>query len=354
MIRAVSGVADMAGYALADLGDSKGISLAQNESAAPPSPAALAAGASALEDAALYPDPDWRTLRAAIAAIHPVCAENVLCGAGSMELIGCIVRAFAGHGDTVLGAQFGYLFVATAAQQAGAVYLRAPEPNLAVSVDGILASVDAATRLVYVCNPGNPTGTRISNAEIVRLREALPQDALLVVDQAYAEFDDQDHESIFALVARGDTVVTRTFSKAYALAGLRVGWGAFPPAIGAEVRKLLNPNNIAAQSQAMAAAAMIDQAHMRSIVEKIAKLRDETAARLRAAGYKVPASHANFLLVRFRDAEAAAKADHALREAGLILRGMGGYGLPDALRATIGSPEAMARMVETLEALAND
>ena len=354
MIWAVPSVARMASYELADLGDPNTISLAQNESAMAPSPAALTAGAAGLEDAARYPDPDWRTLRTAIAANHPIGVENVLCGAGSMELIGCIVRAFTGPGDTVLGTQHGYLFVATAAQQAGAAYLKAPEPDLAVSVDEILALVDSATRLVFVCNPGNPTGTRIPNAEIVRLREALPQDVLLIVDQAYAEFDDQDHEPVFALVARGDTVVTRTFSKAYALAGIRVGWGAFPSAIGVEVRKLLNPSNIATQSQAMAAAAMIDQAHMRSAVGKIEKLRDETAARLRAAGYKVADSHANFLLVRFRDADAASRADHALRAAGLILRGVAGYGLADALRATIGSPEVMARMVETLEALAND
>ncbi len=354
MIQAVPNVAAMAGYALADLGDARAVSLAQNESAFPPSPAALVAGRTALKDSALYPDPDWRALRATIAGIHPVDAGTLLCGAGSMELIGCLVRAFAGPGDTVLGTEYGYLFVATAAQQAGAAYVKAPETDLTVSVDAILARVDATTRMVFVCNPGNPTGTRIANAEIVRLREALSRDVLLVVDQAYAEFDDQDHGAIFDLVARGDTVVTRTFSKAYALAGLRVGWGAFPPAIGAEVRKLLNPNNIAAPSQAIATAAMADQGHMRMIVSETAALRDAVADRLRTAGYTVPASHANFLLIRFRDAETASRADRALREAGLILRGMAGYGLADALRATIGPPEAMARMAETLEALAHD
>ncbi|MDJ1006278.1 MAG: histidinol-phosphate transaminase [Paracoccaceae bacterium] len=351
MIRAVPNVAAMASYALADLGDTSAVSLAQNESAHPPSPAARAAGARAIETAALYPDPDWRDLRRAIAAVHPVAADDILCGAGSMELIGALIRAFAGPGDTVLGSQYGYLFVATAAEQAGAAYVTAPEPELRVCVDGLLSRVDATTRLVFLCNPGNPTGTRIANAEIVQLRDALPKDVLLVVDQAYGEFDEQDHAPIFALVGRGDTIVTRTFSKAYALAGLRVGWGAFPPAIGAEVRKLLNPNNISGASQAMATAAMADQTHMARIVGETAALRDTTAERLRAAGYDLPVSHANFLLIRFADAATAARADAALRAAGLILRGMGGYGLTDALRATIGPPEAMDRMCATLEGL---
>jgi len=351
MIRAVPNVAAMASYALADLGAPGAMSLAQNESAFLPSERALSAGATALKSGALYPDPDWRDLRAAIAKVHPVAVENLLCGAGSMELIGCLIRAFAGPGDSVLGTQYGYLFVATAAEQAGATYVRAPESDLTVSVDEILARVDGSTRIVFVCNPGNPTGTRVAAAELVRLRAALPGDVLLVIDQAYGEFDDQDHDPVFALVERGDTVVMRTFSKAYALAGLRVGWGAFPPGIAAQTRKLMNPNNISAPAQAMATAAMSDQAYMRQTVAQTARIRNEVTERLRAAGYKVPASHTNFLLIGFRDAETARTAEAALRADGLMLRGMGGYGLGHALRATIGPAEAMDRMCTILEEL---
>ncbi|MBC6405821.1 MAG: aminotransferase class I/II-fold pyridoxal phosphate-dependent enzyme [Rhodospirillales bacterium] len=352
MIHAVRPVAAMASYALADLGNASLISLAQNESAVPPSPKALSAGRAALARSTLYPDPDWHDLRRAIAAVHPVETASLLCGAGSMELIGCLIRAFAGPGDDVLGTQYGYLFVATAAQQAGTRYIRASETDYTVSIDAVLARVTDITRIVVVCNPGNPTGTRIPNADLLRLRAALPDNILLIIDQAYAEFDDQDHAPIFALVSRGETVVTRTLSKAYGLAGARVGWGALPPAIGAEVRKLLNPNNISNSSQAMAVAAIQDRAHLCAAVAEIAKIRNSFAARLRAAGYAVPKSATNFVLIPFSDIEAAHRADRALREAGYILRGMRGYGLPHCLRATIGAARDMEAVAQTLEVLA--
>ena len=353
MIRPVPSVAAMAPYALTDLPE--GItSLAQNESFLPPSPAALDAGRRAAMQAQLYPDPDWSDLRAAIAGVHGLDPEGILCGAGSMELIGCLVRAFAGPGDAVLGTQHGYLFLATAARQAGARHDLAPERDYTVSVDALLAGVRPETRIVFVCNPGNPTGTRIANAEIVRLRAELPGDVLLIVDQAYAEFDDQDPAPVFGLVRRGDTVVTRTFSKAFALAGARVGWGAFPAAIGAEMRKLLNPNNVAGVSQAMAAAAMRDTAHAARIVRETAAGRGRFVAALTAAGLTTPESHTNFVLIPFVDAEEAARADKRLRTEGILLRGMGGYGLAHCLRATIGAADTMERTARVLAAFTGD
>ena len=352
MIRPRPDVAAMASYALADLGDPTSISLAQNESAFPPSPKALEAGANALKQSALYPDPDWRDLRRSLASVHPVDADAILCGAGSMELIGCLIRAFSGQGDEVVGTQYGYLFVATAAQQANATYVQAEEPDLTVSVDSLLNKVSPATRIVFVCNPGNPTGTRIPNTEILRLRDELPQDILLVVDQAYAEFDDQDHAPIFGLVDQENTVVMRTLSKAYGLAGARVGWGVFPASVRDQVRKLLNPNNVSLVSQALAVGALADQAYMARTVSETARRRDAVSSRLRLAGYDVPNSATNFILIRFKDTEAAQRAEAALRANGLILRGMGGYGLSHCLRATIAAESAMERLAETLEHLA--
>ncbi|MEX0305581.1 MAG: histidinol-phosphate transaminase, partial [Leisingera sp.] len=257
MIRAVPHVAAMAPYALADLGGEGVISLAQNESAFAASPAAIAAGKAVLEQMPLYPDPEWPELRAAVAEVHGLDPAKILCGAGSMELIGCLIRAFAGPGDRVLGTDYGYAFVSSASAQVQADYVKARERELTVSVDDILAAVTPQTRIVFVCNPGNPTGTLIPNSEILRLRAGLSTDVLLVVDQAYAEFADADNDpaEVFALVDRGDTVVMRTLSKAYGLAGARAGWGYFPLEIAGEVRKLLNPNNISIPSQAMAAAA---------------------------------------------------------------------------------------------------
>ncbi|MGI9508704.1 MAG: pyridoxal phosphate-dependent aminotransferase [Geminicoccaceae bacterium] len=348
MIRAVAHVAAMAPYALADVAAPGMRSLAQNESAFPPNPAALAAGRKAAGEAMLYPDPDWTDLRAAIGEIHSVAPDGILIGAGSMELIGGLMRGFSGPGDAVLGSAHGYLFAATACQQAGASYRTAPEQNFTVSVDNLLAAVTPDIRIVFVCNPGNPTGTSIPNAEIVRLRESLPENVLLIVDQAYGEFDGQDAGPIFELVERGDTVVLRTLSKAYCLAGARAGWGLFPKAIGSEVRKLLNPNNVSIVSQTMAIGAIRNQAHMAQTVNATAAIRERFSARLRAGGYPVPSSRTNFILIPFPTAEAARRADDALRKAGYLLRGLAGYGLPHCLRATIAEGEVMDDVADIL------
>lgn len=351
MIKPVPHVGAMAAYALADLGGAETISLAQNESAFPASPAAIAAGQAAMSELPLYPDPEWPDLRAAIAETHELEPEMILCGAGSMELIGCLIRAYAGPGDRVLGTDYGYAFVSSASAQVQADYVKAREVDLTVSVDDILSAVTFETRIVFVCNPGNPTGTLIPNADIIRLREALPADVMLVVDQAYAEFSDADNDpaEIFALVNRGDTVVLRTLSKAYALAGARVGWGYFPPAIAGEVRKLLNPNNVSIPSQAVAAAAVRDQAYMRDVVAKTAAIRDRFAEDCRAMGLQVPQSHTNFVLLRFASTEQAQAADQALRAEKLLMRGMGGYGLSDCLRASICEAQVMDRARDVLK-----
>lgn len=350
MIASVPHVRAMTRYPLADAGAPGNVSLARNESAFPPSPRALAAAQAALARTASYPDPDWTELRAAIAATHRLEPANILCGAGSTELIGALIHAFAGPGDTVLGSQFGYGFVATACAQAQADYATAGEVMMCVSVANLAHAVTPRTRVVYLCNPGNPSGTLITNAKIGALRQYLPDDVLLIVDQAYGEFADaaQDAAQVFAMTGRGNTVVLRSFSKAYGLAGARVGWGYFPPELTAEIRKLLNPSNISALSQAMAAAAMRDRAHMAAIVARTENLRDGFAADARGLGIEVPPSFANFVLLRFPSVDLARHADRALRQAGLVLRGMGDYGLPEALRATIAAPEVMVRVLEVL------
>lgn len=351
MIKPVPHVDAMAAYALADLGGPLAVSMAQNESAFAASPKAVEAGQAALGELPLYPDPEWSDLRAAIAETHDLDPRSILCGAGSMELIGGLIRAYAGPGDRVLGTDYGYAFVSSASEQVQADYVKAREVDLTVSVDDILSAVTPETRIVFVCNPGNPTGTLITNSEVIRLRNKLPGDVLLVVDQAYAEFADDIHDpaEIFALVDRGDTVVTRTFSKAYGLAGARVGWGCFPSDIAGELRKLLNPNNVSIASQATAAAAMRDQTHMQGVVERTADIRDRFSAECRKLGLSVPDSHTNFVLLRFDSAEDAARADAALRSSNLLMRGMGGYGLGNCLRATICAPEVMDRARDVLK-----
>jgi histidinol-phosphate aminotransferase len=351
IIRPVPTVAAMTSYALADLGGPNTVSLAQNESAFEVSPKAISAAQTVLAQTPLYPDPDWRDLRSAVADVYGLDAASLPCGAGSLELIGCLIHTFAGPGDEVLGSQYGYLFVSTASQQAGATYVQAPEPELTVSVDAIMARVTARTKIMFVCNPGYPTGTRIKTPEILRLRAALPSSALLIVDQAYGEFDDQDPRPIFDLVSGGNTVVLRTFSQGYGLAAARVGWGDFPVKITSEVRKLLNSNNIAATSQVMATASMRDRADMVNIVEKTAIIRGLFADTVRQMGMIVPVSHTNFGLIRFGSVAEARQADAALRIHSLITRAMGGYGFAQCLRATIGAAQIMDQVLGVLSHL---
>ncbi|MGI9464909.1 MAG: pyridoxal phosphate-dependent aminotransferase [Aestuariivirgaceae bacterium] len=344
MITANAHIAAMAPYAMADISVPAGkrlISLAQNESALPPSPSAIAAGCEAFSGSQLYPDASWSELTAAIAEVHGLDADDILCAGGSMELIACLMQCYAGPGVEVLSTQFGYAFFRSASLAAGADYAAAPEQDFTVNIDAVLTAVTPATRIVCVANPGNPTGTRIARSELVRLRDGLDDDILLLIDEAYGEFPDVPGEHTFDLAARGNTVILRTFSKAYGLAGMRVGWGVFPPMIAAEMRKLLVANNVSVTSQAAAAAAIHDQSYMQMVCADTSERCDRFADDMRAIGLVVPQSHTNFALLRFADADAAADADRALRAEGIVLRGMAGYGLPDCLRATIGSEADM-------------
>lgn len=321
--------------------------LAQNESLRPPSPRAIAAAVASLGDA-LYSDPDWTELRHAIAAVHGLAADEILCGAGSMELIAAIAVAYLGPGRRALAPAQGYAFFRTATARAGADFDTAPESAFTLDADALLAALRPETAVVWLANPGNPTGTLLPTAEIHRLRRAMPPDVLLVVDEAYGEFAAEAPD--WSLVTRGNTIVLRTFSKAYGLAGHRVGWGLFPPGVAAEVRKALNLNNISAAAQAAAAAAMRDQAYMRETVAETARIREAFIARLRAAGITVPDSHTNFALLDLCTAERATSLDTALRARNISLRGMASYGLPQCLRATIGPASVMDGVAEVIEA----
>jgi histidinol-phosphate aminotransferase len=325
------------------------VSLAQNESACAPSPAALAAAIDALQTARLYPDPEWTDLRQAIAEVHDVEPGDIICGAGSMDLIGAIARCFLAPGSRALTTAYGYYFFRTAAHLAGAAIDLAPERDFVVDPQAVLAHVTPETRVVFIANPGNPTGTLLDPGALIALREAMPSNILLVIDEAYSEFGGTGAAGHFHLVRRGDTVVLRTLSKAYGLAGLRVGWGLFPPSIGAEVRKVMLPNNLSAVALAAAAAAMRDQAGMRNSVAFISDLRDRFASRMVSAGIHVPKSNTNFVLLVFPSQAIAGQADTMLRKNGIAMRRVDNYGLGHCLRATIGAEDHMNRSAQILE-----
>lgn len=345
-------ISAMAPYALARMGAPAGkpiISLAQNESFRPPAPAVMHAVSEAMAGAANYPDPDWTRLREVLAEIHDIDPTQILCGAGSLDLIGCLTRTYAGPDRAVLAPAHAYPFSRTAAQMSEARFDTAAEDHHTASVDNLLGAVQPDTGLVFIANPGNPTGTRIPTSEIRRLRDGLRGDILLVVDEAYGEFADPLGERVFDLVDRGDTIVLRTFSKAYGLAGARVGWGLFPAEIAGQVRKVMNPNNLPSTAQAAAEAALQDQTYMRETCALIDATKDRAAQRLREAGIKTQDSFANFLLLDFGSTDAAQAADAALRAQGIFLRTQSGAGLPHCLRMTIGPADHVDMAVTTLE-----
>ena len=344
-------IAAMHPFALADLSAEPGIeviSLAQNESLSPPSPKALHAAEQALQEVSLYPDPDWASLRAAIAERHGLNPAHILCSAGSMDLISALIMAFCGPGDRVLSTAHGYGYFRTSAQFVQAEYDAAPEADLTVDVDALLSMIRPSTRIVCVANPGNPTGTRIDRAALIRLREAMPDDVILLIDEAYAEFTDHLGEQMFDLVGRGDTVVTRSFSKAHALAGQRIGWGLFPPALGEHARKLVTAGGVTAVSCAAAAASMRDPDHVAANVAATAVIRDRFIASMNALDLTTAPSHTNFALLQFTSVSERESADAALRAHGVIMRPMGGYGLPHTLRVTIAANEVMDMVVNIL------
>lgn len=346
-------IAQMDAYALSELVPPEGrelVSLSQNESLRGPSPMAVAAAGAALAESELYPDPDWNNLRAALGSLHGVDPGDILCGGGSLDLISCIARAFSGPDRAVLAPEHSYPFFRSVARMSEARFDTAPESDRTVDVDALLEAVTPDTGLVFVANPGNPTGTRIARSELLRLRDGLRGDILLVVDEAYGEFADAPGEGCFDLAGDRRTIVLRTFSKAYGMAGLRVGWGVFPRAVAAEVRKVMNPNGIASVSQAAAVAALADQAYMRETCRLTSELRDGVRRELEDLGLRVAPSHTNFLLLDFGTPEAAGKADRALRAEGIFLRPQTAAGLPHTLRMTVGPERANAAAISCLAA----
>ena len=342
----------MSPYALPDISAADGqqaIVLAQNEHPFPPSEKVQAAITEAMGNSHLYPDSDCSDLRNVIARVHNLQADNIVCGSGSMELMSGLMTAYMSTGDRLLVSEYGYLFMRTLAKLVGARVDVAAEQSFRVDVDAILGKLEEDTRMVFIVNPGNPCGSLIHNDEIRRLRSALPEKVLLLVDEAYAEFAEEGfHEPLFDLIELGNTVITRTFSKIYGLAGLRVGWGYFSDDIRNQVRKVINPGSVSLLSQVAARAAIEDQENMRLARRLIAEQRDYLSAEISSLGLTVLPSQTNFILVDFSSKMDASSAFEFLRGRGLVVRPMGGYGLPACLRINIGTEDKMNMSVSAL------
>jgi histidinol-phosphate aminotransferase len=327
------------------------IKLASNENAFGPSPLAVEAMQAALATAHRYPDGSCRALRRAIADAEGIDPAQIVCGAGSDDIIVLLARAYAGPGDEVLYTRHGFLIYPIAAQSVGARPLAVPERDLTADVDALIAAVSPATRIVFLANPNNPTGTYLPAAALARLRAGLPDSVLLVIDAAYAEFVDRpDYTTGAELVAAGNVVVTRTFSKIHGLGGIRVGWGYCPPVIADILDRLRSPFNVSSLGQAAARAALADRDFIARSVAHNSEGRRWFTAELRRLGLGVGDSVGNFVLARFpaaagRDALAA---DAHLKADGIIVRRVAAYGLPDCLRISIGKAEEMQAARDSL------
>ena len=328
------------------------IRLASNESALGPSPKAIAAYKALAGEIHRYPDGSADELRAAIGRHHGLDAARIVCGAGSDELIGLLQRAYAGPGSEVLYSRHGFLMFQIGALAVGATPVAAPEKNLTADVDGLLARITERTRLVFIANPNNPTGTYLSINEMNRLHAGLPAHVVLAIDAAYAEYVNRnDYEAGISLVDRASNVVMlRTFSKIYALAGLRLGWAYCPPEIADVLNRIRGPFNVSAPALATGVAAIEDVA----AVKRARAHNDEwlpwLSERLTSLGLELTPSVGNFVLARF-PTEPKKNADAAfafLQKRGILTRQMGAYGLPECLRITIGTGAEMDAVVTAL------
>lgn len=324
------------------------IRLASNESALGPSPRAAAAYRALAEEIHRYPDGGADALRQALARHHGLLADRIVCGNGSDELIGLLTKAYAGPGDEVVMSRHGFLMYPIAAKAAGASVVVAPETNLTADVDALLRAVTPRTRVVFLANPNNPTGTYLSSEEVNRLHAGLPPQVLLVIDAAYAEYVQRnDYDAGIALVAASENVVmTRTFSKIYALGGLRVGWAYCSARIADVLNRVRAPFNLNAAAQAAAVAALADLTAVDRAREHNDIWRPWFARELQALGLTVNPSVANFLIVRFPDGEKSADAAFEfLKSRGILTRKIGGYQLPEWLRISIGTEQEMRAVV---------
>jgi histidinol-phosphate aminotransferase len=336
-------------------GGLKPIKLSSNETPLGPSPKAVAAFKAEADQLERYPDGGATTLRKAIAEHYGLNPDRIVCGSGSDELINLLAHAYLGPGDEAVYTEHGFLMYKIATLSCGAKPVSVPEKGYRADVDAILARVSDKTKIVFLANPNNPTGTYIPHDEVRRLHKGLPAHTLLVLDAAYCEYVRRnDYEAGLELVATTDnTVMTRTFSKIYGLAALRLGWAYCPAGVADVLNRVRGPFNVTAPSLAAGVAALSDRAHLETAVAHNEKWLAWTTAEIEKLGLKVTPSVGNFILIHFpaEKGRDAASADEMLKSRGIILRRVAAYGLPNALRMTIGTEDDNRAVVAALAKL---
>ena len=333
-------------------GRNRAIKLSSNEGAFGVPPRAAEALRRTATEQHRYPDGGAAALREALGRRHGLDPARIVCGAGSDDLLIQLALAYGGPGTELLMTEHGFSIYRIAGQYAGSRVIATPERDLTTDVDALLRAVSAATRIVFIANPNNPTGSLLPAREVERLRAGLPPDVLLVLDAAYAEYVERpDYDAGIGLVDAGEnTVMTRTFSKIYGLGGARIGWAYAPLAIVDVLNRVRSPFNVSVGAQAAAIAALEEPGWVERSRRHNTAQRARLAEALRAAGIKVWPSECNFLLADFGSAERAEAALAFLRARGLIVRAVRGYGLPDCLRITIGTEEEVGLVADAATA----
>ncbi|MFV0643852.1 MAG: histidinol-phosphate transaminase [Sphingomonadaceae bacterium] len=332
------------------------VKLSANENPLGTSPLALAAIQQA-QSAAVYPDPDSTGLRRALGALHNIDPARIICGTGSDELLNLAAQAYAGPGDEVLYVRYGFSVYDIAARRCGAMPVEAPDKDFGTDIDALLARITDKTRVIFLANPNNPTGSFLNASELARLHASIPSNVLFVLDQAYGEYiAASDDDGGMELAKTYDNVLlTRTFSKIYGLAGERVGWATGAAAIVDMLNRIRGPFNVSSHGQAAAEAALADQAFVEASRAHNFAERARFVAALDAMGNHgirpVP-SKANFVLVLFEGALSAEAAFQGLMDRGYAVRHLPGQGLAQALRITIGTAQQMDDITLALREMA--
>ncbi len=329
--------------------------LSSNEGAFGVPPGAQEAYRRLADEIYRYPDGAALDLRRAIGARFGLDPARIVCGAGSDDLIYQLCLAYGGPGRDLVMTEHGFSIYAIAGTYAGSRVIKTPERNLTADVDAILAAVSPSTRLCFLANPNNPTGSMLPYEEVARLRAGLPPEVLLVLDAAYAEYVERpDYDPGIRLVnATDNTVMTRTFSKIFGLGGMRIGWAYGPPAVIDVFNRVRAPFNVSIAAQAAAIAALAEPGWVEKGRAHNREYRPKLAAGLTAAGIKVWPSEGNFVLADFATPERAAAADAHLRRRGVIARQVGSYGLPHCLRITVGNAEEVQVVIDALTEFMN-
>ena len=352
--KARPGVLQITPYAGSEVGagGANRIVISSNESAFGPSWRAMEAYSASSEEMHRYPEIDARSLRQALADKHGLEVERIICGCGSDQLIDLLALAYAGPGDETVYSEHGFTMYPIATRGVGATPVAALETALTADVDAILDCINERTRIVFLANPNNPTGTYLGDAELRRLHAGLPDDVLLVLDAAYAEYVvAPDYDPGVALARETSNVVmTRTFSKIYALASLRIGWAYGPREIIEILDRVRPPFNVSTPAIAAGIAALSDDEHTSRARDLNAEVLPWFTSKIEEMGLAVNPSVGNFVIVHFGDEGRAEAAYRFLFERGVVTRRVAGYGLPEWVRMSIGKRDEMQDVIDALRA----